>query len=295
MKQPRFYMTAIFCDPNKNWLVLFSLTKSKKRAAEIAFDWMKDLCSNGSTSNSLQNYTSAVFQDAGRFWVRPRGWSWSAILADDLLLHFSHENTEEKEIEEPLRPSNTIPTALEDVAFAFGENSAGDQVDYFPRLDILERQSNRNRKWFAKRASGRGEAQFDIRQPLERYSERQGYVADYFADCKCDCGSTVFELLVDTSEGVAQRACVKCDVSHTLGDGSEYLHEAELTPLVCDCGENSFEVTVGIHVYRDAPNKRSDHVRWLYLGVRCPHCERIEVAGDWKNEYQSASELLSLM
>ncbi len=294
MKQPRFYMTAIFCDPNKYWLVLFSLAKTKKRAAEIAFDWMGDLCNDRSSANSLQNYTTTVFHDAGRFWVRPRGWSWSLILADDLCSHFSQENTEEKEIEEPLRPSNALPTAHEDVAFVFGENVAGEQVDCFPSLDVLVRQADRNLKRFAKRASGLGEHQFDIRLKLERYSERR-YIVDYFADCKCDCGATVFELLVDIGEGVAQRVCSECGVCHTLADGSEYLDEAELIPVVCDCGGKSFEVTAGIHVFRDAPNKLSDHVRWLYLGVRCPQCERIKIAGDWKNDYQPASELLSLI
>ena len=288
-------MTAIFCDPNKSWLVLFSLAKSKKRAAEVAFDWMSGLCNDGSTSNSLQKYTSAVFCDAGRYWVRPRGWNWSVILSEDLTSHFSSSNTEPKIMEEPLRPSSTIPTALEDVAFAFGENSTADQVDYFPPLDTIELQSDRNLKRFARRASGHGECQYDIRHHLERYSDRQGYPVDHFADCKCNCGATVFELLVDSGAGVAQRVCVKCDVCHTLGYGSEYLDEAELLPMVCDCGKKAFEISVGVHVYRDAPNELSDHARWLYLGARCPHCELIRVAGDWKNDYQPASELLSLM
>ncbi len=295
MKQPRFYMTAIFCDPNKNWLVLFSLAKSKKRAAEIAFDWMSDLCRNGSTSNSLQKYTSVVFCDAGQYWVRPRGWNWSVTLSDDLTSYFSSGNTEAKDIESPLRPSSTIPTALEDVAFVFGEDSSFHQDDYFPPVNVLARQSDRNLKRFARRASGHGEHQFDIRQELQRYGDQQGYPVDYIVDCKCDCGATVFELLIDSGEGVAQRVCVQCGVCHTLGDGSEYLNKAQLLPRVCDCDKNAFEISVGIHVYRDASNDLSDHARWQYLGVRCPHCERVQVAGDWKNDYQPASELLSLM
>ena len=256
---------------------------------------MGTLCSNGTSPNSLQTYTPSVFHDAGRFWVRPRGWAWSVILANDVSLYFSHDNTQEKEIQEPLRPSDTIPTSLEDVAFAFGEYSAGDQDDYFPPLDVLERQSSRNLKRFQQRASGYGEHQFDIRHRLERYSDGQGYPVDFFADCKCDCGATEFELLIDAGEGVAQRVCFECGACHTLADGSEYLHEADLLPFVCSCGENSFEISVGIHVYRNAHNELSDHVRWLYVGVRCTHCERVQVAGDWKNDYHPAPELLSMM
>ena len=105
----------------------------------------------------------------------------------------------------------------------------------------------------------------------------------------------MFELLVDAREGIAQRVCLECGKCHTLADGTEYLREAELVAFVCECGEKAFEISVGIHVYRDAPNKLSEHVRWLYLGVRCPHCERLQLAGDWKNDYQPASKLLLQM
>lgn len=71
--------------------------------------------------------------------------------------------------------------------------------------------------------------------------------------------------------------------------------EADLIPHKCECGGKSFEISVGLHVYRDASNQLSDHVRWIYVGVRCPDCERLQIAGDWKNDYHPLAELLALI
>jgi len=295
MKQPRFYMTAIFCDPSKYWLVVFTLTKSKRAAAEIAFEWIKEKCNDRSSAKSLQKYTSPVFHDNVQFWVRPGGWSWSVILSKDLCSQFSVELTEQAEITQPIRTAGVIPATRDDVAFVVDDDQIPDCNDYFPTDVTLARQAERNLKQFANRKAGRGECQFDIRHKLEQFGSQQGYDVDFIADCKCSCGSNVFELLIDGVQGVAQRACIQCGNRHTLADGAEYVQEAELLPFVCDCGEKAFEVSVGLHVYRDDGNKLSDHVRWLYLGVRCPACQRLQVAEDWKNDYQPVEELLKLI
>jgi len=293
MKQPQFYMTAIFCDPRKHWLVLFSLTKSKKAAAEIAFEWMKDKCNDRFSAKSLQKYTSLVFHDDGQYWVRPKGWGWSSILPKELCCHFSFELTEQAEITQPIRIDGPIPTTRADVAFVFGDHQTPGRNDYFPSDETLAKQAERNLEQFAR--TGRGKSQFDIRHTLEQYGSRQGYEVDFIADCECSCDSKTFELLIDSTEGVAQRVCIECGKRHTIADGAEYMQEVELLPLVCDCHERAFEISVGLNVYRDSGNKLSDHVRWFYLGVRCPACQRLQVASDWKNDYQPVEELLEMI
>ena len=296
MKQPKFYMSAIFCDPMNCWLVAFTLAKSKKAAAENAFEWINEKSSRRSSSaKALQTYTSPVFHDDGVYWVRPRGWSWSEVLSKDLCSHFSVELTTQKEVQEPIRDDGLFPDRLADVAFVYGEDRVAGLSNHFPSDASLAELAERISKQFANQREGRGEGQFDIRIHLQGYGSRQGYSVDFIADCKCSCGSSVFELLVDDLEGVAQRVCTQCSDRHTLADGANYLEDAELQTQVCDCGEKSFEVSVGVHVYRDGKQELTDNVRWLYLGVRCLACKRLGIAGNWKNDFEPVQELLALV
>jgi hypothetical protein len=131
-----------------------------------------------------------------------------------------------------------------------------------------------------------GEAQSDIRTELLRYSEKNAYRVDHFADPVCKCDGKVFRLAVD--EGTAAvRICVSCGDEHPIGDSADYLDEAELGMCECPCGESSFEITVGVSLYDD-----SEDVRWIYIGCRCVGCGLTACYGDWKNEYNRYQELL---
>ncbi len=92
---------------------------------------------------------------------------------------------------------------------------------------------------------------------------------------------------LDENEGAAVRVCAKCKAEHPIGDSDEYLEDAELEECACPCGNEEFEVTVGVSLYED-----SEDVRWLYLGCRCPKCGLAACYGDWKNEYIGYRELL---
>ena len=84
--------------------------------------------------------------------------------------------------------------------------------------------------------------------------------------------------------------CLKCRNEHPIGDSSDYLDEAELEECECPCGNELFEITVGISLYSD-----SEDVKWIYIGCRCPQCELTACYGDWKNEYEDYRKLLKLV
>lgn len=133
-----------------------------------------------------------------------------------------------------------------------------------------------------------GDSQADIPGEILRYSKRNAYVAQHFADAVCTCGGRLFELQMDDAAGVAIRTCVSCHVEHPIGDSADYLKGAELQSHTCICPEHIFEITVGVSLYAD-----SEDVRWLYLGCRCPACGLTGVYGDWKNEFNGYRDLLA--
>ena len=132
-----------------------------------------------------------------------------------------------------------------------------------------------------------GESQADIRDELLRYSQVNGYRIHHFADAKCACGGSTFQLKLDDNEGAAVRHCAACSQKHPVGDSADFLDDAELQECACPCGDEELEITVGVSLYAD-----SEDVRWLYLGCRCPSCGLTAVYGDWKNEFSGYRDLL---
>lgn len=138
----------------------------------------------------------------------------------------------------------------------------------------------RGRKYF-------GDSQVDIRGEIHRYSQLNEYVAQYFADAICACGSRTFRLALDDNEGVAIRICFECNSEHAMGDSEDYLDDATPEERACPCGSEAFEITLGVALYDDSAD-----VRWLYVGCRCPKCGQTAVYGDWKNEFIGYQALL---
>ena len=140
-----------------------------------------------------------------------------------------------------------------------------------------------------------GEGHADIRAELAQYSEQNGYPIDDFADLRCRCGSDEFYLLTDEMQGVAIRRCDKCSDEHFIGDSADFAEEAEVAQRECVCAEGVFQITAGLHRYRNEDDSLSNDVRWLYLGCRCPSCGVVGCYADWKNEYNGYQELLARM
>ncbi|HEX8250433.1 MAG TPA: hypothetical protein VF599_19820 [Pyrinomonadaceae bacterium] len=134
-----------------------------------------------------------------------------------------------------------------------------------------------------------GDSQIDIQAELLRYSRKNEYPAEHYANAVCGiCGGSSFKLLLDDEEGAAVRICKACKTEHPIGDSGEYLADADLKECECPCGSGEFEVTVGVALY---PN--SEDVRWLYVGCRCRLCGLTACYGDWKNEWIDFRELLN--
>jgi hypothetical protein len=132
-----------------------------------------------------------------------------------------------------------------------------------------------------------GTEQNDIVSEIGRYSKASGYIATHFASASCVCGGVAFRLALDETVGAAVRTCSRCNKEHAVGDSADFLGDAELEECACPCGNEEFEVVVGVALYAD-----SEDVRWLYLGCRCPTCGLTAVYGDWKNEFNGFQTLL---
>jgi Zn ribbon nucleic-acid-binding protein len=132
-----------------------------------------------------------------------------------------------------------------------------------------------------------GESQSDIHDELRRLSVLNGYEAIHFADAVCVCGQGIFQLQMDESEGAAIRLCMACGIHQPIGDSDAYMEDAELEEYASPCGEDQFEVSVGVALY-----EASDDVRWLYVGCRCVACGLTATYGDWKNEFNGVRALL---
>jgi hypothetical protein len=139
----------------------------------------------------------------------------------------------------------------------------------------------RGKSWY-------GDSQADIRGELARVGKLNEYVPTQFADARCRCGCTTFRLATDEAAGVAIRACTACGGEHPMGDSDEFLQDAELTDHCCLCGQEPFEITVGVSLYDE-----SDDVRWLYVGCRCPACGLVGCYADWKNEFLDYRKLFA--
>jgi hypothetical protein len=126
----------------------------------------------------------------------------------------------------------------------------------------------------------------DIQAEIADYSRRE-YLATDFASPRCTCGGRRFRLRVDDTVGAGVRICAKCNQTHPIGDSAEFLAEASLDECECPCGKDIFQITVGVARYR-----KSDAVRWVYIGCRCPSCRLVAVYADWKNEHDDYRELL---
>jgi len=132
-----------------------------------------------------------------------------------------------------------------------------------------------------------GSEPVDIQGFLKEYSS-QGHEVNEFRLARCDCGSEVFYLDADDTEGAAKRQCVKCGKEHFICDSEEYWGETDPKWCMCvECGGESVNVGVGFSLYEDTGD-----VRWLYVGVRCVTCGILGCFAGWKVAYGPSHHLL---
>ena len=101
----------------------------------------------------------------------------------------------------------------------------------------------------------------------------------------CGCGSRVFTVSADADEGCVIRACSSCTKEHPVCDSGEYVEDSDLEGVVCQCGDERFELAVSF-------SRRDDgSIRWLAVGVRCVACGVLGSPADCKIDYSPSEHL----
>lgn len=128
----------------------------------------------------------------------------------------------------------------------------------------------------------------DLQAEIVRYSRENGHEAVKFATAACACGSHTFHLESDENEGAACRICTACGDVVAMGDSAEFLEAADFEDHACLCDGEAFHIVSGVALYPE-----SNHVRWYYIGCRCPACNLVGVFAEWKCEAGDADIFLA--
>jgi len=126
----------------------------------------------------------------------------------------------------------------------------------------------------------------DLEAYLDEYTA-DGYPIERFVLAKCVCGSELFVVDADDTEGAASRTCVACGNQTFIVDSGEYWEDAEPERCACPCGNEQMNVGVGFALREDGGD-----IRWLYIGCRCSTCGVLGCYADWKIDYSPSLQLL---
>lgn len=130
----------------------------------------------------------------------------------------------------------------------------------------------------------------DIEEYLADLTAGQVDAAVTFSRSQCrNCGSEVFALRYNASEGWAERRCTACRSTRRMLDSADLVDEVKPTNARCRCGGKSFNLAVGFALRGDVD------VRWVYLGLPCTRDGVLGCCADWKIAYSPSSALFQLV
>lgn len=134
----------------------------------------------------------------------------------------------------------------------------------------------------------RGQDFNDLAAYVVAYTARQ-YPAEVITQSECGtCHGTVFGLVVDDTNGCAQRTCRTCSTSAFLADSGEFWDDAEPGEAACPCGGADFESAIGFSLIDRG------EVSWVTVAARCIVCGILGVYAEWKIDYEPSRHLLAL-
>ena len=129
-----------------------------------------------------------------------------------------------------------------------------------------------------------------LKKEIQRYSKKNVYEAIHFKTSICECGNKKFLLDVDDREGVAVRTCSSCNAKKYMLDSIKYMDNADLEWCACPCGNDKFELMIGVALYKDSLD-----VKWTYIGCHCSVCQLSACYADWKSEYTNYEKYLEMV
>lgn len=145
-----------------------------------------------------------------------------------------------------------------------------------------------------------GDSAADIRELFGRHADT-GDPVRAVGDAVCECGGTVFSVLLDDECQEAAWFCRACDAQylfHTRRVADPYEGDPDADSEYCHChcaerdglvtGGSYFELAVGVTLYDG-----SDDVDWAYLGCRCVTCGIVGYLAEWHRIEYSYSELFA--
>jgi hypothetical protein len=133
----------------------------------------------------------------------------------------------------------------------------------------------------------RGEDFADLAEYI-RELQAEGYPVSKVVESVCNhCNGRAFRVLVDDTEGCAQRVCGGCGAAAFIAGSAEYWKDADPEACECPCGGGEFAMAVGFALRDDGD------VRWISIGLRCLTDNTLGVYADWKINYGPSGHLLS--
>lgn len=114
-----------------------------------------------------------------------------------------------------------------------------------------------------------------FKQSIIEYGEANGCVPTQFETQQCVCGSELFLMFSDDTEGGCGILCTQCEEGISIEGSADYMEDVEQN--ICTCESEALQVMVG-----KAFHEGSNDVKWVYVGGRCPECDLSGVYVDWK-------------
>ncbi len=114
-----------------------------------------------------------------------------------------------------------------------------------------------------------------LHEAILDYAENVGYEPTKFSDLSCDCGSFLFKLYSDDTEGGAVAVCSKCGDKKDILESERYIQNREQN--ICNCDAENLKIASGLAFYEGTSD-----ARWAYIGCECPKCGLTGVYVDWQ-------------
>ena len=114
----------------------------------------------------------------------------------------------------------------------------------------------------------------EFKNRIIAYGKSNGSIPTEFEVQVCKCGSKLFHMYTDDTEGGCFIDCCHCEERISIEDSADYMED--VVQNTCVCESESLEIMVGKSFYPD-----SNDPKFIYVGGMCPKCGLAGVYVDW--------------